>query len=676
MYATVNVQQHEKELSIRLQRADAGLLNDQIVQAFLENFREATNKRQAEGKIWFQATLLDQIPKSVIATDLNFNLVYWNKFAEGLYGWKEEEVLGNNALELLLPERSKEAVQRSLDYVRRNGQWKGEITFRKKDGGTFPGEVSCAAIKDLNDSFIGYVAISGDKSERKQAEEKLLLQTTYFQQLFENSPEGIVLVDESDCVINVNAAFEEMFQYPLEVLKEHPIDNFIVPSDRLEEAKKVTLDSTEGRIVRQNSVRKRKDDTLVDVIITALPIIIRNQRVGSYGIYVDISESKRLESQLVRAQRLESLGTLAGGIAHDFNNILGIIMGHVSLLHRFQGNQNQFEESVGAINRALQRAVGVAKQLLTFARKTEVLFKSVVINDVVAEIASLLHETFPKTITITLDLEKNLPLIDADASQIDQVLMNLCLNSRDAMPSGGTLRFMTRLVTGASIRGSWIRAEAIEYIQLVVSDTGMGMDEDTKSHIFEPFFTTKEGDKGTGLGLAVVFGIVRRHDGFISAQSEKGIGTSFSIYLPVKSRVVDYSDQEQEITTDDGAGTETLLIVEDEEMLRELMKVSLLGKGYKVLAAADGAEAVEIYKQHSSEIDLVLCDLGLPKLDGYEVLKRLKEINPSPKFILATGYIEPELKSEILKAGAEEIIQKPYVSHKIVKRIRDVLDRA
>jgi PAS domain S-box-containing protein len=676
MYATVKVHQHEKELSIRLQRADAGLLNDQIVQAFLENFREATNKRQAEGKIWFQATLLDQIPKSVIATDLNFNLVYWNKFAEGLYGWKEEEVLGNNALELLLPERSKEAVQRSLDYVRRNGQWKGEITFRKKDGGTFPGEVSCAAIKDLNDSFIGYVAISGDKSERKQAEEKLLLQTTYFRQLFENSPEGIVLVDESDCVINVNAAFEEMFQYPLEVLKEHPVNNFIVPSDRLEEAKKVTLDSTEGRIVRQNSVRKRKDDTLVDVIITALPIIIRNQRVGSYGIYVDISESKRLESQLVRAQRLESLGTLAGGIAHDFNNILGIIMGHVSLLHRFQGNQNQFQESVGAINRALQRAVGVAKQLLTFARKTEVLFKSVVINDVVAEIASLLHETFPKRITITLDLEKNLPLIDADASQIDQVLMNLCLNSRDAMPSGGTLCFMTRLVTGASIRGSWIRAEAIEYIQLVVSDTGIGMDEDTKSHIFEPFFTTKERDKGTGLGLAVVFGIVRGHDGFVSVQSEKGLGTSFSIYLPVKSRVVDYSDQEQEITTDDGAGTETLLIVEDEEMLRELVKVSLLGKGYKVLAAADGAEAVEIYQQHSSEIDLVLCDLGLPKLDGYEVLRRLKEINPSPKFILATGYIEPELKSEILKAGAEEIIQKPYVSHKIVKRIRDVLDGA
>lgn len=383
---------------------------------------------------------------------------------------------------------------------------------------------------------------------------------------------------------------------------------------------------------------------------------------------------KSLEEQLFHAQRMESIGTLAGGIAHDFNNILGIIMGHASLLERIRTDPIKFSDSTQVILQATRRGALLVRQLLTFARKNDVVVEKVHINDIVSEVIKLLKETFSRTITLTSQQGNNLPTIAGDATQIQQILLNLCVNARDAMPNGGTLTVTTEKIHGSILRDTFIKAMDADYVLIKVTDTGTGMSEETRKRIFEPFYTTKEPGKGTGLGLAVAFGIVEIHNGFITVDSELGKGTTFSIYFPA-SRASAPSGSDENANADDSfKGTETLLIIEDEEILRELLTLALSAKGYKILSAADAEEGVMVYKQYAEKIDLVISDFGLPKFDGFEVLKRLKAINLDIKFILASGYIESEQRTKFLNEGVREIVQKPYDPQKIMAVVRKTLD--
>jgi CheY-like chemotaxis protein len=317
------------------------------------------------------------------------------------------------------------------------------------------------------------------------------------------------------------------------------------------------------------------------------------------------------------------------------------------------------------------------RQLLTFARKTESLIESVRLNEVIEEMVKLLKETFPKTVALDLKLDKNIPSIVGDANQLHQAFLNISLNARDAMPRGGTLTFTTRTVAGTDCQGRFPDAEKQQYICISVTDTGIGMDEATRRRIFEPFFTTKEKGRGTGLGLSVVYGVVTSHHGFIDVESEVGDGTTFRLYFPIQSHDVVPSTI---LTTQDKSevvgGTETLLIAEDEEMLLDLLRGLFAGKGYTVLTARDGIEAVEVYRQHMDKVALVLMDMNLPKLGGWETYLKLKEVNPKAKVIIASGFVGPNLKSEILKAGAKDFVQKPYIPVEILRRVRRVLDHA
>ncbi|MBI2429033.1 MAG: response regulator [Ignavibacteriales bacterium] len=383
---------------------------------------------------------------------------------------------------------------------------------------------------------------------------------------------------------------------------------------------------------------------------------------------------KSLEEQLFHAQRMESIGTLAGGIAHDFNNILGIIMGHASLLEKIRTDPIKFSDSTQVILQATRRGAMLVRQLLTFARKNEVVVETVHINDVVTEVVKLLKGTFSKSITLTAVKENDLPTIAGDATQIQQILLNLCVNARDAMPNGGTLTITTEKIHGNRLRNTFLKAMDTDYVRIKVSDTGTGMSAETRKRIFEPFYTTKDPGKGTGLGLAVTFGIVEIHNGFIDVESELGKGTTFSIYFPGSQAATIPGEDENSGTDDSLNGTEILLIIEDEEILRELLTHALAAHGYKILSAADAEEGVMMYKQNAEKIDLVISDFGLPKFDGFEVLKRLKAINLDIKFILASGYIEPEQRSMFMSEGAREIIQKPYDPQKFLSVIRKVLD--
>jgi two-component system cell cycle sensor histidine kinase/response regulator CckA len=384
------------------------------------------------------------------------------------------------------------------------------------------------------------------------------------------------------------------------------------------------------------------------------------------------TKRKRLEQQLVHAQKMEGLGTLAGGIAHDFNNILAIILGYTNKLESSHARPNEFPAAIKVIKEAVDRGAALVQQLLTSARQTEARFSSVDLNALVRDLERMLEATFPKTINFHLELEPNLPLITADKSQVHQVLLNLCVNARDAMPTGGSLTLLTSITAGAELTEVFTGVTAENYACVRVRDTGVGMSRQVKSHIFEPFFTTKERGKGTGLGLSVVYGVINNHRGFVQVESEPGAGTSFIIYLPVKHVAAEQLGPDRT-----GAPRQdipqTILLVEDEDMLRELGVSILESEGFRVLPAKDGVEAVALFETHSDEIGLVVCDLGLPRLGGREAFLKMKENRPDVRAIVASGYLEPAIRSEMLKAGVIDTIQKPYDFNDLLAKIRSII---
>jgi nitrogen-specific signal transduction histidine kinase/ActR/RegA family two-component response regulator len=390
------------------------------------------------------------------------------------------------------------------------------------------------------------------------------------------------------------------------------------------------------------------------------------------GYLFNDTKRKRLERQLIQAQKMEGLGTLAGGIAHDFNNILAIILGYTMRIEESRNHPEQLPEATHVIREAVQRGATLVQQLLTSARQTDAQLTSVDLNALLREMEQMLGATFPKTINFVLHLQPNLPRVAADRSQLHQVLLNLCVNARDAMPDGGTITLESNTSSGPQLGEYFTGVTAENYAVIRVTDTGIGISKEVKPHIFEPFFTTKERAKGTGLGLSVVYGVVNNHHGFVQVDSERDHGTTFTIYLPLENARSDGGDGKTHgLRPNDRA--RTVMLVEDEEMLRGLGVLMLEGDGFRVLAAKDGVEAVEMFSEHADEIGLVLCDLGLPRLGGREAFLKMKEIKPDVRAIVASGYLEPNIRSEMLKAGVIDTVQKPYDFREMLEKIRAII---
>lgn len=410
-------------------------------------------------------------------------------------------------------------------------------------------------------------------------------------------------------------------------------------------------------------------------------IVLRdNEIVELQAVARDITERKReeaqrkhLELQLLQAQKMESIGRLAGGIAHDFNNILGIILAYTNILENRNLPPEKIRMSLDAITRAIQRAKGMVRELLTLARKTEPSLEYVDVNESIRDFSRMIMETFPKTIAFSMKYADPSPGILADPNQFHQVLLNLLVNARDAMPRGGTLEIATTIVPGESMKKDYPDARDVPYAVISVKDTGIGMDEPTRSRVFEPFFSTKEHGKGSGLGLAVVYGIVRGHGGYVEVESSPGEGATFELLFPT----ADPPARDRTAKTDqevmDVTGTETVLFVEDEEMLKDVITNVLEEKGYTVLTASDGIEAVELFMKHQRDIALVLSDLGLPRLGGWEACVTMREINAGVRVVVASGFIEPTLREEIVKAGGG-IVQKPYEPSEVLRTVRGMLN--
>jgi two-component system, cell cycle sensor histidine kinase and response regulator CckA len=390
-----------------------------------------------------------------------------------------------------------------------------------------------------------------------------------------------------------------------------------------------------------------------------------------------IEEGRRLQEQLRQSQKMESIGTLAGGLAHDFNNLLNIIQGYTLAIMRHSADPEKVIEDVQVIRETVVGGAALVQQLLTVARKTEAKLVPTDINGLLQRLIKLLAETFPKTLTITLDVDPKVPNVKVDANQINHALLNLCVNARDAMPDGGNLLLRTRTLSGAELCGRFREARAERYACISVSDTGLGMEEEIKRRVFEPFFTTKEPGQGTGLGLSVVYGIVSNQDGFIEATSERGRGSAFHIYLPIpkdQAALVDVRQPFEGRKIARRAGyNETILFVEDEVRQLHLMQSFLEGEGFRVLAARDGVEALELHLRHKEEVAVVILDLGLAKLNGWEAFQRMKQINPKVKGILASGHLSRDVESQMAKGGLSGVIQKPYAVEEVLAKIEDAI---
>ncbi len=622
-------------------------------------------------------------------TELDGTITYVNPAFEKVYGFTRDETIGKTPRILKSGILAQEHYEEFWNTLLSGKSIRDEFVNKTKDGRLITVGTSVNPVFSTQGAMIGFIAVQEDITESKRIEAALAHERTLLRTLIDNLPDYIYVKDTESRFILNNVAITHLLgaSTPTEIVGRRDSDFF---------PRKLASQyyTDEQGIIRSGQPLINREETLIDaagnrrwVLTTKVPLRDGDGKiVGIVGMNRDITERKQLEQQLLQAQKMESVGTLAGGIAHDFNNILGIILGHTTLLKEAIADSARMSKSLMAIKKAVQRGVSLVEQLLTFARKADVQFQSVRLNDVIEDLVRLVEETFPKSIKFALQFDEQIPSIVGDPNQIHQALLNLLINARDAMlvplapgstigSNGGILSIKTETLVGFKMREYFPDARGEQYVCVRVADTGIGMDEDTRNRIFEPFFSTKQLGTGTGLGLSVVYGIVKGHQGFIDVESEIGQGATFRLFFPTRRRDMEPFDTQVEVPEEVAGGKETILLVEDEEMLLDLLGTLLAGKGYRVLTSKDGIEAVDVYRRHRSEVALVLMDVGLPRLSGQEVLQKLKEMNPKVRVILASGYLDPLIKSEMLQAGAKYFVQKPYVPNEILRQVRDTLDR-
>ncbi|UCG13056.1 MAG: PAS domain S-box protein [Deltaproteobacteria bacterium] len=856
---------------------------------------------------------------AIILMDSKGKISYWNPAAERMFGHSTTEAIGQELHLFLAPQQYHELSKKGFNTFQTTG--KGPIVGKtaeflaiRKDGTQFPIEVSTSALEVKGEWHAA--GILRDISERKSAEKELNLQKTYFQHLFENSPEASAILDNEDRIVDANKEFEQLFQYSIGEIKGEFINDLIISDDLLHEAKSLTRQVLNCQVIKKETTRKRKDNTIVDVSVLGYPITFNDEQVGTYAIYQDISERKQgekalrasekqyrnlvdnalvgiyktdldgnilyandalikmlgfesieemtsigvinryrnikdrmvlvenlkkagkvnnfevelltntgdvknviltalleenvisgmimditdrrraeeerirlataveqaaesviisdrrgtiryvnpaferlsgfrredilgqnfrilksdrhdesyyqrmwdtiscgrvwsgrinnrmkdgtvcefettisplrdssgaivnfvsvnrdvtqevaLEAQLLQAQKMEAVGTLAGGIAHDFNNLLQVVQGYADVLLLSMDLGDSQRLALQKIHRSARRGAELTQQLLTFSRKVESKRRILDLNREVEQVRKLLERTIPKMIEIELCLASDLMRVKADPAQMEQAIMNLAVNAKDAMPDGGKISIETANVTlDGTHCETHLGTGPGKYVKVSISDTGHGMDREIVEHVFEPFYTTKEVGKGTGLGLAMVYGIVKSHDGHILCHSSPEMGTTFKIYLPAIEQESEKGETEDTKTPVNG-GTETILLVDDEELIREL-GVELFGDaGYRVLTAADGPSALQLYRQEKDKIDLIILDLIIPGIGGGKCLEEILRINPRARVLVASGYSADDPLREAVTSGARAHISKPYNVGQMLALVREVLDQ-
>ena len=635
-------------------------------------------RRQAEKALLREKTLanavVESLPGIFILQDESGKNLRWNKNAETLarYGPGDVSVLANVA------DKHKEAVQKIRAEVFERGSSHGEADLLTKDGGSAPYYFTAVRVELEGKPYVAGVGI--DLTDSKRAEESVRRSEAELRSFVEHAPYGIGAISvQQDKFLHANPALVKLLRYE----SEAEVLALTVSLDLYPEGDAGGLRAQPTRADFFSAAEftwKRKDGK---------PVIVRasGRRISSPGsggdtieiIAEDITARRMLEEQLSHAQKMEALGQLSGSIAHDFNNLLGVIIGYSELLSSNLSSEGLASARLETIKKAGQRAASLTSQLLAFSRRQVLQPKVLNLNSVVTETQKMLQRLMGEDIEQKILLDPALAKTKVDPGQIVQVIMNLTVNARDAMPKGGKLTMKTANVSFKdAVSFSGVAVPPGEYVMLSVSDTGTGMDAETRKHLFEPFFTTKDPGKGTGLGLATVYGVVKQSGGYVFADSELGKGTTFRVYLPRVDRPIRAASSQAapvELPPELLPTSEVLLVVEDERAFRDLLHEGLQSKGYQVLVAANGVEALQVAEEYKGSISVLITDVIMPEMSGPELAKNLKKVRPNTEVLYMSGYTDDKLGSISESDGELTLIQKPFYIDDLVQKIQEILRR-
>lgn len=591
-------------------------------------------------------------------------------------GYRAEEFAADDYLWIrIVVEEDHDLIRRQVDHVL-SGLSPPPVEHRiiRKDGVMRWVESTVVPSFDAQGNLVSYDGIIRDISERKEAERSLRISEEKFSKAFRSGPTFVTISTLNEGrYIDINDAFLETGGYKREEIigtTESELGCWVNPDDR---HRLVTILREKG-IVNNEEVNFRiKPGVILSVLWSAETIDIKGE-ICIIAVILDITERKMLESQLLQSQKMEAVGQLAGGVAHDFNNILTAIISYGYLLKKRLKEGDPLNENIDKILVLANRASNITQGLLTFSRKRYLELSPVKLNDIIISSEKLLSKFIGEDIVIRTKLTHKEPVITADRTQIEQVIVNLATNARDAMPNGGTLTIETELV---ALDDNFIKYHGFGkpgmYAYLAVTDTGVGMSEETRQKIFEPFFTTKDVGKGTGLGLAITYGIIKQHLGYVNIYSESGKGTTFKIYLPAAKMLV--SDG-REVNLPLLAGkSETILVAEDDATVRDSIRKMLEEFGYRVIEAVSGDDAVKKFTVSRDSIKLLILDVVMPGMNGRETYDRIREINPAVKALFTSGYTAEFLKQKKIFDGDFMILTKPIVPDRFLSKIRDMLDK-
>ena len=605
----------------------------------------------------------------VAITDQRGIINYVNdKFCQ-ISKYSRDELLGQDHRIINSGYHPKEFIRNLWTTIASGKTWRGEIKNRAKDGSYYWVDTTIVPFLNSEGKPYQYVAIRSDITERKRAEERIQEQAA----LLDEAQDAILVRDLDQRILFWNKGAEHIYGWTAEEAIGRNAQELLFkgqPSAPFAEARRAVMQQGEW----QGELHQTRRDGN-EIIVEGRWTLVRDEHGEPTSILVintDITEKKRMESQFLRAQRMESIGTLAGGIAHDLNNVLSPILMAIDML-QLRTTDESSKKWLDVLRTNAERGGNMVRQVLSFARGVEGERVALQPKHLIKEIVKILRETLPKSVEISFRIPDDLWIISADATQMHQVLMNLCVNARDAMPEGGSILITAEnVLVDENYARMHIEAKPGRFVSISVGDTGPGMTPEVQSRIFEPFFTTKEMTKGTGLGLSTALTIVKSHGGFINVYSELHKGSQFAIYLPALDTpgAIDSLAAQTDLPVGHG---ELILVVDDEESIREITRGTLETFGYKVITANDGTEALALYADKKNEIAVVLTDMVMPFMDGPATIRALQRMDPKVRIIAASGLGTGQRAGEGALEGVSVFLNKPYTAEKLLKTLAQVL---
>ena len=656
--------------------------------AILSIGRDITERRHAQEALKESEKkyrlLVENAHDIIYMTDQNGIFMLFNSVGLRTTGYSHDEIVHKHYLDLIHPDYKKE-VERfyGVQFVKRIPDTYYELPIITKSGETvWIGQKVHLIIE--GDAVGGFQAICRDITDRKMAEEALRESEERYRAVFDNAAVGINLSDSEGRFIQVNSASARILGYTQAELEGMTFFD-VTHRDDLEASNGHFLSLVQGKEesyrLEKRYVRKDGEIVWVDVSVSAIHEA-KGRHAATLAVVVDITERKRseqerenLKGQLLRAQKMEAIGTLTEGISHEFNNLLTIVSGYTELLLADKVSHDPEYPDLQKIASACRRGADLVQKLRIFGRKADYEFRPLNLNHEVQETVKLVSKSMPKMIEIQCNLAEGLRAVSADSAQIGQMIINLALNGQDAMPEGGKLILETGNVTlDEAYCSSHVGAKPGNYVQLTVTDSGHGMGETTMQRIFEPFYTTRGLAQRSGMGLAVVHGIVENHGGHMSCESNLGSGTTFKIYLPALAPEAAVMDFEAEAAV--MGGSETILLTDDEELITDLGKRILTRAGYTVLVASNGRQAADLYREKQGSIAMVILDLIMPGMGGKQCLREILAMDPRAKVLIASGHADMANKQLYIEAGAKGFVSKPFTLTQLLAEVRKVLDAA